>query len=174
MKKKLLGLLLILCVVALDAHAQNTTNAQTLEVVHKPYGSGYSMIVIKPTIDNFIKLVNMSELQFVQTMRNYQYFSTDDDGKYVSYWNGSIDNFAYAKCVNTFLYNIMRKEIRCFVPMDMIYPQGIIQDLYRTLRQYHVASAQSIDKFSFNYNGSIYEFYITTQATSYDIQVLKK
>ncbi len=164
---------LICAVFASQSYAQSN-NTNFLDVAYKS-DDGYSMCIIKPTIDNFIRLINMSEIQFVQAMKNYQYFADDESGgKYVSYWNGSIDNII-SKSVNTYMYNIMRKEIRCLVPMDMIYPQGAIQDLYRALRQYYVTSASSTDKFSLSYNGDIYEFYITTHNSStYDIQVLKK
>ena len=153
--------------------------AQSLDVVYKPYGNGYSIAVIKPTIENFILLLSLNENQFEVKMKEYKYFEEESTGKYRSFWNGSLDNYAYAKCVNTFSYNVMRNEIRFMVSADMIYPSDIITQLYRNLKPYYKESASdldgnSIDYFAFKVNDVAYKFYISNKETFYDVVVLKE
>lgn len=154
--------------------------AQTLETVTKPYGSGYSMIVIKPTLNNFITLVGLTGSQFESIMRKYNYFEQEGSGgKYISFWNGSLDNYTYAQCVNTYNYNVMRSEVRLFVLIDMVYPNNAITDLLQDLRPYYKksgfgATGNHIDVFVFRRNSNTYEFYVTSYNNMYDITVLKK
>lgn len=152
---------------------------KALDVTYKPYGSGHSMAVIVPTINNFIELSAMSESEFERTMQLYKYFENDNEGKYRSFWNGSLDNFAYANCVNTFSYNVMRDEIRFYVSRDMVYPQNAITELYRELRPYYKDSkinsqGYTVDLFAFKIDDAGYYFYITESDSLFDILMLKK
>ena len=106
--------------------------AQQLEVCTKPYGNdGSEMTVIKPTVANFLTLLAMNEEQFKTVMEANHYSLQMPRGNIISYWNGSPDNFAYAKCVNSYLYNSETHEIHFAVGNDMIYPQGSLMQLYR-------------------------------------------
>ena len=121
--------------LAMGMYAQ----AQQLDVCTKPYGDdGSEITVIKPTVANFMMLLAMNEDQFKAAMEANKYGNQMPRGNFVSYWNGSNDNFAYAKCVNSFLYNKETKEVHFMVGNDMIYPQGAIMQLYRDLRPYQV------------------------------------
>lgn len=153
-------------------------NAQTLDVAYKSYGSGYSMTVIKPTATNFITLLSLDEISFVSTMKKYKYFEEDNGGKYRTFGNGSIDNYAYAHCANSFSYSMTRDEIRFFVMVDMIYPSSAMTDLYRELKPYHKDSKQNsqgytVDLYMFNYGTSTYSFFITAYPDAYDVTVIK-
>lgn len=113
--------------------------AQQLEVCTKPYGNdGSEMTVIKPTVANFLTLLAMNEEQFKTVMEANHYSLQMPRGNIISYWNGSPDNFAYAKCVNSYLYISETHEIHFAVGNDMIYPQGSLMQLYRDLRPYQV------------------------------------
>lgn len=130
--KKLLFLIMML---AVGVYAQ----AQQLDVCTKPYGEeGNEVIVIKPTVANFLQLLSMNEEQFKAVMEANKYGPQMPRGNFIAYWNGSNDNFAYAKCVNSFMYNKETKEVHFTVGNDMIYPQGTIMQLYRDLRPYQV------------------------------------
>jgi hypothetical protein len=151
--------------------------AQTLDVCYKPY-EGHSMTVIKPTINNFISLLSLSETQFESTMKRYKYFEENSDGKYRTFWNGSLDNFTYAMCVNTYCFNVMQNEIRFMVSSDMIYPADAMTSLYRSLRPYYKTSGVGtdglpIDLFSFKKDGFVYSFYIRNTGTMFDVTVTK-
>ena len=111
--------------------------AQQLDVCTKPYGEeGNEITVIKPTIANFLQLLSMNEEQFKAVMEANKYGPQMPRGNFISYWNGGPDNFQYAKCVNSFLYNKDTKEVHFAVGNDMIYPQGSIMALYRELQPY--------------------------------------
>lgn len=160
--------------------AMQYTKAQQLDVRYKPYSNGkYSMAVIMPTINNFICLLALSESEFRNKMKEYKYFVQDESGKYISYWNGGIDNFAYAKCVNIFSYNVMRNEIRFMVDLDMIYPSDVITSLFRDLKPYYKgtkmdSAGYTVDYFAFKSEEFSYEFFVTSNPKYYDIIVLRK
>ena len=121
--------------LAMGMYAQ----AQQLDVCTKPYGEeGNEITVIKPTVANFMMLLSMNEDQFKAVMEANKYGNQMPRGNFVTYWNGSPDNFQFAKCVNSFLYNKETKEVHFMVGNDMIYPQGAIMQLYRDLRPYQV------------------------------------
>lgn len=152
--------------------------AQTLDVCYKPYG-GHSMAVIKPTIENFITLLSLNEYQFESTMNRYKYFEENSSGKYRSFWNGSLDNFTYANCVNTYCFNVMQNEIRFMVSHDMVYPSDAITSLYRGLKPYFQTSGVGtdgipIDLFSFKKDGFVYSFYIRNTGSLFDVVVTKR
>lgn len=170
---KRIFLFTIIFVTGLVAHAQK------LDVKYKVYGSNYTIAVIQPTVENFIKLLSLSEREFEACMKRYKYFEEDSQGKYRSFWNGSLDNFTYAECVNTFMINVMIQEVRFMVSYDYVYPSNAITSLFRELKPFYKATrpdmdGNSIDYFSFVNQGYTYEFYITTRPTLYDIQVKSK
>lgn len=118
--------------------------AQQLDVCTKSYGEeGNEITVIKPTVANFLMLLSMNEEQFKAAMEANKYSTQMPRSNFISYWNGSNDNFAYAKCVNSFLYNKETKEVHFAVGNDMIYPQGSIMALYRELQPYRVAEQEN-------------------------------
>ena len=118
--------------------------AQQLDVCTKPYGDdGSEITVIKPTIANFLQLLSMNEEQFKAVMEANKYSTQMPRGNFISYWNGSPDNFQYAKCVNSFLLNKETKEVHFAVGNDMIYPQGAIMALYRDLQPYRKVEAEN-------------------------------
>jgi len=134
--KKLFFLFMML---AMGIYAQ----AQQLDVCTKPYGEdGSEITVIKPTVANFLLLLSMTEDQFKAVMEANKYSTQMPRGNFISYWNGSPDNFQFAKCVNSFLYNKETKEVHFAVGNDMIYPQGSLMQLYRDLRPYQVRDAR--------------------------------
>ncbi len=170
--KKLLLLMLFALQVSFAAMAQ------TLDVCYKPY-EGHSMTVIKPTISNFISLLSLNETQFVSTMKRYKYFEENSSGKYRSFWNGSLDNFTYAMCVNTYSFNVMQNEIRFMVSHDMVYPADAMTSLYRGLKPYFKTSGLGadgipIDLFSFKKDGFVYSFYIRNTGSLFDVVVTKE
>ena len=135
--KKLSFLFMML---AMGLYAQ----AQQLDVCTKPYGDdGSEITVIKPTIANFLQLLSMNEEQFKAVMEANKYSTQMPRGNFISYWNGSPDNFQYAKCVNSFLLNKETKEVHFAVGNDMIYPQGAIMALYRDLQPYRKVEAEN-------------------------------
>ena len=135
--KKLTFLFMML---AMGLYAQ----AQQLDVCTKPYGDdGSEITVIKPTIANFLQLLSMNEEQFKAVMEANKYSTQMPRGNFISYWNGSPDNFQYAKCVNSFLLNKETKEVHFAVGNDMIYPQGAIMALYRDLQPYRKVEAEN-------------------------------
>ena len=135
--KKLSFLFMML---AMGLYAQ----AQQLDVCTKPYGDdGSEITVIKPTIANFLQLLSMNEEQFKAVMEANKYSTQMPRGNFISYWNGSPDNFQYAKCVNSFLLNKETKEVHFAVGNDMIYPQGAIMALYRDLQPYRKEGADN-------------------------------
>lgn len=130
--KKLVFLLMML---AMGMYAQ----AQQLDVCTKPYGEeGNEITVIKPTVANFLMLLSMDEVQFRTVMEANKYSTQMPRGNFIAYWNGNPDNFQYAKCVNSFLFNKETNEVHYTVGNDMIYPQGSLMQLYRDLRPYQV------------------------------------
>lgn len=168
-------ILIVFCIVACTIKI----SAQQLEFSKISYGSGHTMYVIHPNISNFITLLSLNETQFIEKMKQFKYFEESSDGKYISYWNGSLDNYTYTKCVNTFMYNVMRDEIRFMVSREMVYPSDVITSLFRDLKPYYKdsrrnADGNSIDLFGFKSENIIYEFYITTHSTFFDVLVLKK
>ena len=170
--KKFIALLFVL--VSINSYAQ------TLDVAYKSYGSDnyYTMTVIKPTVMNFITLLSLDEASFVSVMKKYKYFEEDNGGKYRTFGNGSLDNYAYAHCANSYSYSMTRDEIRFFVAKEMIYPSTAMTDLYRELRPYYKDSKPneqggSIDLYMFNYGNSSYSFFITIYPKYYDVTVVK-
>ena len=170
--KKFIALLFVL--VSINSYAQ------TLDVAYKSYGSDnyYTMTVIKPTVMNFIILLSLDEASFVSVMKKYKYFEEDNGGKYRTFGNGSLDNYAYAHCANSYSYSMTRDEIRFFVAKEMIYPSTAMTDLYRELRPYYKDSKPneqggSIDLYMFNYGNSSYSFFITIYPKYYDVTVVK-
>lgn len=152
--------------------------AQTLDVCYKPY-EGRSMTVIKPSINNFISLLSLNETQFISTMKRYKYFEENSSGKYRSFWNGSLDNFTYAMCVNTYSFNVMQNEVRFMVSHDMVYPADAMTSLYRGLKPYFKTSGVGadgipIDLFSFKKDGFVYSFYIRNTGSLFDVTVTKE
>ena len=135
--KKLFFLFMML---AMGIYAQ----AQQLDVCTKPYGEdGSEITIIKPTVANFLQLLSMTEDQFKAVMEANKYSTQMPRGNFISYWNGSPDNFQYAKCVNSFLYNKETKEVHFAVGNDMIYPQGSLMQLYRDLQPYRKEGAEN-------------------------------
>ncbi|MBR1667624.1 MAG: hypothetical protein IJ693_05005 [Bacteroidaceae bacterium] len=128
--KKLFFLLMLLA-------AGMNAKAQQLDVSVKTYGEGGAVTVIKPTIANLLTLLSFNEAQFEQVMKDNHYEGRKMGDDYIAYWNGSNDNFAYAKCVNAFLYNLKEKEVHFSVGTEMVYPQGSIASLYHELRPYY-------------------------------------
>ena len=136
MKKLIFSFMML----AMGLYAQ----AQQLDVCTKPYGDdGSEITVIKPTIANFLQLLSMNEEQFKAVMEANKYSTQMPRGNFISYWNGSPDNFQYAKCVNSFLLNKETKEVHFAVGNDMIYPQGAIMALYRDLQPYRKEGADN-------------------------------
>ena len=165
--------------VLLLSFSLNSVKSQNLNVEYKSYGDGHSVAVIQPTIENFILLLSLDGSQFENKMKQYRYFEDNSSGKYRTFWNGSLDNFAYAKCVNSFDFNVMRNEIRFMVDAEMVYPENSITDLYRDLKPYYKDSKSDVDGyvvdyFAFKTDGFVYSFFITNWVKLYDIMVLKE
>ena len=170
--KKIITLILFVILSSLKIESQ------TLDICYKPYG-GHSMVVIKPTIENFITLLSLNETQFVSTMKRYKYFEENSSGKYRSFWNGSLDNFTYAMCVNTYSFNVIQNEVRFMVSHDMVYPADAMTSLYRGLKPYFKTSGVGadgipIDLFSFKKDGFVYSFYIRNTGSLFDVVVTKE
>lgn len=151
--------------------------AQGLSVQKKTYGSGYSLNVIQPTIDNFIKLVEMSDSEFESCMKYYGYFLQENQGSSLFYWNGSLDNYAYAKAVNSFYYNLLSNEITYMVSKEYIYPSTSITDLIKSLRPYYYARKalfgdEMSDVFKIERNGKVYAIFVTDRGSMYDIRIM--
>lgn len=160
-----------------------SASAQQLEYKRFDYAEGYSLYAIYPTINNLIKLLSLSEREFVSTMRNYRYKEDTSNSKYISYTNLNVDNLLYVKAGTTFCYCTYRKEIRCFVPYSCVFPKDVITNMYRSMRPYYVKSlsgnnGNSVEVFSFGQVGNTYELQITTIQSGgeniYDITLLNK
>lgn len=150
--------------------------AQSLITSSKPYGDGYSITVIQPTIDNLIQLRDMSESQFIAAMKANKYFLIDETANPIGYWNGSIDNFAYAFVVNSFYRDILSGEIEYMVKKEHIYPQSSMTDFIRSLRPYYYARKAVFydtpsDVFKINRNGKVYGIFITDLGEMYDVRI---
>lgn len=115
------------------------SQALELETRTKTQGS-ISVCIIQPTIHNLIDLVEMSESQFVATMKKYGYFENDNSGgKYLHYWNTTLSNIDLMASI-TIRKNILQKEVRCYIPRDREFPKGAYTNLYRSLRPYYISS----------------------------------
>lgn len=171
MKKVLTTLLCVMSFICVKA--------QTLETADKSYGEGYAITVILPTVENFITLASLSESEFEEVMKKYKYFEEDSEGRYRSFWNGTLDNFAYAQCVNTFLYDIISERIRFMMEIDMAYPSSCITDLYRKLKPYYKQSKMTPDGFNvelFGFKINSWAYYITiyNNGERYDISAWRE
>ena len=149
---------------------------QTLTTATKTYGGGYTINVIQPTIDNFIKLCDMTESQFVSEMKSNKYFQIDETANPIGYWNGSIDNFAYAFVVNSFYRNILSDETEYMVQKEYIYPQSSMTDFIRSLKPYYYARKALFydtpsDVFKIERNGKVYAIFITDLGELYDVRI---
>lgn len=169
MKKNLLTIIsLILFTVS--------TQAQSLITSTKTYGGGYTITVIQPTIDNLIKLCDMSESQFIAAMKANKYFKIDETANPIGYWNGSIDNFAYAFVVNSFYRDILSDETEYMVKKEYIYPQSSMTDLIRSLKPYYYARKALFydtpsDVFKIERNGKVYGIFLTDLGELYDVRI---
>ena len=153
-----------------------TSYGQTLTFATKTYGNGYTIKVIQPTIDNLIKLCDMSEAQFVSEMKANKYFQIDETANPIGYWNGSIDNFAYAFVVNSFYRNILSDETQYIVKKEYIYPQSSMSDFIRSLKPYYYARKAIFhdtpsDVFKIERNGKVYGIFITDLGEMYDVRI---
>lgn len=152
-----------------------TCGAQNLTSVSKTYGSGYSVNVIQPTIENFILLCDMSESQFVSAMEAKGYFPTGDSGNPITYWNASLDNLAYAFAVNSWEYNILSGWRTYMVKKEYIYPNNSMTDFIRSLTPYYYARKCVIyddkpsDVFKIERNGKVYAIFITDLGEYYRV-----
>lgn len=151
--------MMFLLALALGLHLQ----AQELDVCTKPYGEEQEIIVIKPTIANFVTMLSMSGEQFKTALEKYSYINQEFGGDLLAYWNGSHENFSSAKCVNAFLYQESKKELHFVVGREMVYPQGSIMSLMRDLRPYFKELKRDEDRhrvevFEVKDESSVYEF----------------
>lgn len=167
--KKLFAILCLLLMIA-------KSYGQILSTASKTYGEGYTVKVIQPTIDNLIKLCDMSESQFVAAMKANKYFQIDKTANPIGYWNGSIDNFAYAFVVNSFYKNILSDETEYMVKKEYIYPQSSISDFIRSLKPYYYARKAIFydapsDVFKIERNGKVYGIFVTDLGDMYDVRI---
>lgn len=137
--------------------------AQELDVCTKPYGEEQEIIVIKPTVANFVAMLSMDAEQFKATLEKYSYINQDLGGDFLAYWNGSHENFSSAKCVNAFLYQEGNKELHFVVGREMVYPQGSIMSLMRDLRPHFKEMQRDegrhrVEVFEVKDESSVYEF----------------
>lgn len=151
--------MVFLLALALGFHLQ----AQELDVCTKPYGEEQEIIVIKPTVANFVTMLSMSGEQFKTVLEKYSYINQEFGGDLLAYWNGSHENFSSAKCVNAFLYQEAKKELHFVVGREMVYPQGSIMSLMRDLRPYFKELKRDEDRhrvevFEVKDESSVYEF----------------
>lgn len=151
---------------------------QRLSSISKSYGSGYSVQVIQPTVENFIKLCDMTDAQFEAEMKSHKYFKIDETANPIGYWNGSIDNFAYAFAVNSFYRNILSEETQYLAKKEYIYPASSVTDFIRSLKPYYYARKPLFydtptDVFKISRNGVVYGIFVTDCGEMYDIRVRK-
>ena len=151
--------MMFLLALVLGLHLQ----AQELDICTKPYGEEQEIIVIKPTVANFVQMLSMDGEQFKAAMEKYSYIDQEFGGEFLAYWNGSHDNFNSAKCVNAYLYYEGKKELHFVVGRQMVYPQGSIMSLMRDLRPYFKEIKRDEDRhrvevFEMKDESSVYEF----------------
>lgn len=157
----------IITSVVLTISVALSANAQGLTSVSKTYGQGYSLQVIQPTIENFIALCDMTESQFISAMKVKGYFPIEGSGNPLEYWNGSIDNFAYAFAINTFEYNVLNGWRSFIVKKEYMYPKNCMTDFIRSLKPYYFARKCAIyedtpsDVFRIESNKQVYAIFIT-------------
>lgn len=171
--------MVFLLALALGLHLQ----AQELDVCTKPYGEEQEIVVIKPTVANFLTLLSLTEEQFQNVMEDNSYINQEWGGRFLAYWNGSHENFSQAKCVNAFLYNRAENEVHFVVGREMIYPQGSIISLVRDLRPYfkgvepaeqgghrvevyELKNETDVYKFKLHRNPQFFYFIVTRQSAS--------
>lgn len=152
--------------------------AQHLTSISKNYGSGYSLQVIQPTIDNLIKLCDMNESEFAAEMKHYNYFKIDNTANPIGYWNGSLDNFAYAFAVNSFYRNILSDETQYMVKKEYIYPSSSMSDFIYSLKPYYYARKSLFydipsDVFKIQRSDKVYGIFITDLGEMYDVRIRK-
>lgn len=174
-------IVLSVLLLSLKLKAQTTdVELMTLDIASKPYGDHDSeMIVIKPTVGNFAKLLSLNEVEFEEIMKKYGYFEENSAGKYRAFWNGSLTNFIETKCVNTFNYNIIGNEVRFFLYDDMQYPVDAMSSLYRELKPYYNQSkanseGNTVDYFVFKGGEYVFQFFITDNGKMFDVVAIRK
>ena len=151
----------------------------TLDYVVKSYNDGYKVKMIRPTIDNFIKLSNLDYQEFADTFKQYGYINCDF-GEYMAYWNGDIDNLAeYFSVYNTFGYgwNIYNHEIIYIADYDKVYPSTDVTDLQIALTPYEqgsykIDSGATTILFVYPKGQDKYYFFITSSGF-WNIRVVK-
>lgn len=171
MKRNIITLLFILII--------SYINAASLDYVVKTYNDGYKVNMIRPTIDNFIKLSNMNYQEFADTFEKYGYINCDF-GEYMAYWNGNIDNLAEYVCVyNTFIYgmNTFNHEIGYIASYDKVYPSTDITDLQIALnpykqKSYKIDSGATTTLYVVARGNDKYYFFITSSGF-WDIRIVK-
>lgn len=167
--------------LSLNLNAQTIdVELMTLDIASKPYDDyNREMVVIKPTVENFAKLLSLNEVEFEKIMKKYGYFEENSAGKYRAFWNGGLDNFIYTKCVNTFNYNIIENEVRFFLSDDMQYPVDAMTSLYRELKPYYNKSklnseGNTVDYFVFKGGEYVFQFFITDNGKMFDVVAVRK
>ena len=153
--------------------------AQNLSYESKPYGHGYHINVIQPTIDNFIKLCDMNASQFISAMKYYDYFEMDNSSyECIDYWNGSIDNFAFAKAVNSFSRTI-NGWIIYMGDKEYMFPNDSFSDFLSQLSPYYYEQTDRIynnrmsDVYTINRNGFVYGIFVTNMGKSWDVHAFR-
>ena len=156
-----------------------TSSSQTLNYVSKPYGHGYSVNVIQPTIENFIKLCDMNPSQFVSAMKSCGYFEMEQSSyDPIDYWNGSLDNFAYAHAVNSFSrYN--SGWIVYMAEKEYIYPNNSFSNFKNSLAEYYYEHTDRIYDgmasavYKIEKNGYTYGIFVTDMGKAWDVHAFR-
>lgn len=156
-----------------------SSSAQGLQYDVKNYGHGYSLKIIEPTIDNFILLCDMTESNFVYSLKSMGYFlNPDSSSPAPDYWNGSIDNFAYAKAINSFS-RYPNGWIVYWGEKQYQYPSNSFSNFLSELSPYYYEQTDQIypgrnsDVYKITRNGYVYGIFITNMGKAWDVHAYR-
>lgn len=151
---------------------------QSLTIEIKRVTPRVTMKVIQPTIDNFIKLCNMTDIQFINAMKANGYTSVDETANPIGYWNVNIDNLN-AHAYNTFYRNILTEVTEFLVKKENIYPSSSMVDFMISLKPYFYKHESTIffdqpsDIFKIVRNGITYGIIVTDLEDYYNVIIRK-
>ena len=121
--------------------ASSGLRAQTELTTTTLSNSRGSFLIILPTIDNFIKIVNMEPNEYESSMRYYGYhIDRDFDPKPYRYTNNSLDMYMYGgngEGSVFWKYDPINNCVEFTTMLSMLYPHSCIYDLKKELQKYY-------------------------------------
>lgn len=117
-------------------------------------------MVILPSMQNLVKLVNCNAENFKATMSAYHYFPDKDYvGKDICYNNWSLKlwmNGNDGRGANTYIFDAYKKLLICRIPIKCMWPTGYIGDWNASMRKYYTKTDDDIDMFVYEVDDAYY------------------